>query len=188
MIVSLRTWRKLLVPLLAGLFIQCTSPVQVGQPAPEFSLAGLDGHRAVLNDLGGKVVVLHFWATWCPPCLEELPELAGFHKRLKNNGVVLLPVCVDSTGPENIRRFLDSWGFDLPVYLDPGARLAHKYGTFRYPETYVLDAQGVVRRKIVGPGDWSSPSWAQFLQKYSKCREMPNPSRSPGNRFFVRNS
>jgi len=144
--------------------LHCARPVREGEQAPAFSLTGLDGNRAELAEMRGKVVALHFWATWCPPCLTELPELIRFSKTLDPNKVVLLPVCVDSARPEEIRKFLRSWGFDIPVYLDPGGGTAHRYGTYRYPETYILDTRGVVRKKIIGPGDWRSEGWAQFLQ------------------------
>lgn len=159
-----RGWRLFGCLFLAVFLLHCINPVRVGQKAPEFSLSSLNGGAVNLHDLQGKVVVLHFWATWCPPCLEELPQLIRFHKGLTKNNVALLPVCVDSMDPEIIRKFLAAWGFDMPVYLDPGGSLAHRYGTYRYPETYILDPKGVVKRKIVGPGDWDSPAWARFLQ------------------------
>ena len=154
--------------LLAVLLCCCTSPVGPGDPAPEFALPGLDGGNARLGELKGKLVFLHFWATWCPPCLDELPQFEGFIKRADPGKAAFLAVCVDSAGAEEVRKFLTSWGLSLPVYLDPGGKLARRYGTVRYPETYVLDQQGVVRMKVVGAGDWASQSWAQFLQKFSQ--------------------
>jgi len=151
--------------------LQCARPVREGQPAPSFTLTALDGHRVELVELKGKVAVLHFWATWCPPCLVELPELIRFSKNLDPDKVVLLPVCVDNAQPGEIKKFLSSWGFEITVYLDPGGNLARRYGTYRYPETYIIDAQGVVQRKIIGPGDWRLPKWARFLQMLSEKPE-----------------
>ena len=150
--------------LLAGCLLHCRPPVQVGDPAPDFSVMGLDGHTVQLRDLKGKTVLLHFWATWCPPCVVELPELAGFIRRADPDKVALLAVCVDETGADDIRAFLSAWGLVLPVYLDPGGRLSERFGTHRYPETYVLDPEGFVRNKLVGAAGWKSPAWAHLLQ------------------------
>jgi peroxiredoxin len=160
-------WRLDLL-LLAGLLGSCASPVAPGDPAPEFSLAGLDGGTVHLADLRGKIGFLHFWATWCPPCLEELPQFQGFIRRADADKAVFLAVSVDRVGPDEVRKFLSSWGLSVPVYLDPGGKLARRYGTIRYPETYVLDEQGIIRMKVVGAGDWASQTWAQFLQNLSQ--------------------
>ena len=142
---------------------QCTRPVQVGQKAPDFVLESLTGDSLSLRDLRGKVVFLHFWATWCPPCLVELPGLTRFVETLDTGTYALLAVCVDNENPARISEFLGGWGTDVPVFLDPGGELARKYGTLRYPETYVLDREGVVCRKVIGAGDWQMSKWAQIL-------------------------
>jgi len=143
----------------------CTRPLREGEPAPEFRLEGLDGATVSLADLGGKVVCLHFWATWCPPCLEELPRLMAFAAKQDPNRFVLLPVSVDRGGPEQVRSFLRSWGLDTRAYLDRGGKIAREYGTIRYPETYILGPRGKLRRKIVGAEDWDPAKWERFLQK-----------------------
>jgi len=143
----------------------CSSPVKVGQLGPAFTLNNIQGKSIASSELTGKVVLLHFWATWCPPCLVELPQLFKFVQNLDPKKVALLAVCVDKADPQKIKGFIGSWGYDVPAYLDPGGKLANKYGTYRYPETYILDQQGVVRKKIVGPADWTDRIWAQFLQE-----------------------
>jgi peroxiredoxin len=148
---------------LACLLLQCTRPVQVGQPAPDFSLERLSGGSVSLGELRGKVVFLHFWASWCPPCLVELPGLTRFVEQLEKGEYALLAVCVDNERPSKIRDFLQAWGEDMPVYLDPGGSLARKYGTTRFPETYILGPEGVVCRKVVGAGDWRMSDWAHIL-------------------------
>ncbi len=154
----------------AVVLLQCSRPVEVGQKAPEFSLPNLKGGSVSLSQLRGKVVFLHFWATWCPPCLIELPGLVRFVEGLQK-GVegpdkgqfVMLAVCVDSERPARIDEFMKSWGVDIPVYLDPGGSLARRFGTFRFPETYVLDHEGAVCSKVIGPGDWEMSKWARIL-------------------------
>ena len=149
--------------LLSLSLLQCSRPLQVGQEAPEFTLPDLDGKAVALQSFKGRVLLLHFWATWCPPCIEELPVLSRFGKKLDPSKAVLLSICVDNERPEAIRSFVTSWGLDLPVCIDPGGEVARKYGTFRYPETYVLDPAGVLRKKVIGSGDWNKPDWAQLL-------------------------
>ena len=150
--------------LVTCFLLHCTRPVQVGQKAPDFVLEGLGGGSVSLGgDLRGKVVFLHFWATWCPPCLIELPGLTRFVKELNQEKYALLAVCVDSESPSKIREFLQGWGAEIPVYLDPGGSLARKYGTLRFPETYILDHSGVVCKKVIGAGDWKASKWAHIL-------------------------
>jgi len=157
--------------------VQCTRPVQVGQKAPDFVLEGLSGDSLSLRGLRGKVVFLHFWATWCPPCLVELPGLTRFVETLDKREYRLLAVCVDKENPERIREFLGGWGAEIPVFLDPGGDLARKYGTLRYPETYVLDREGVVCRKVIGPGDWQMSKWAQIL--HTCARDTDKEEKGP---------
>lgn len=149
--------------LVAFLLLQCTPPVQVGQKAPDFVLEDLKGGSVSLGELRGKVVFLHFWATWCPPCLVELPGLQRFVGGLDKGQYALLAVCVDNERPARIGDFLKSWGAEIPVYLDPGGSLARRFGTIRFPETYILDHEGSVCRKVIGAGDWKMSKWAHVL-------------------------
>ena len=149
--------------LVAFALVQCSRGVDVGQEVPDFSLKDLKGGAVSLGDLRGKVVFLHFWATWCPPCLVELPGLVRFVNTLDNREIVLLAVCVDNERPAKIRDFLRSWGEEVPVYLDPGGSLAKRLGTFRFPETYILDHEGRVCRKVIGAGEWKISKWAHIL-------------------------
>lgn len=143
----------------------CTRSVGVGDPAPAFRLEDLAGAEVSLEDYRGRVLTLHFWATWCPPCLEELPAIARFFGNAESARFALLAVCVDRAPPGKVREFLSSWGLSLPVAVDPGGAVARDYGTFRFPETYVIDRQGVIRRKVVGVSDWRNDQWVRFLQK-----------------------
>ncbi|MGW8320002.1 MAG: TlpA disulfide reductase family protein [Thermodesulfobacteriota bacterium] len=149
--------------LVAFLLLQCSQPVQVGQEAPDFVLKDLKGGSVSLGELRGKVVFLHFWATWCPPCLVELPGLQRFVEGLDKGQYALLAVCVDNERPARIGDFLKSWGTEIPVYLDPGGSLARRFGTVRFPETYILDRKGRVCRKVIGAGDWTTSKWAHIL-------------------------
>lgn len=155
--------RRLGWVLMAVLLLQCSRPVQVGQQAPDFVLEDLKGGSVSLGELRGKVVFLHFWATWCPPCLVELPGLQRFVEGLDRGQVALLAVCVDNERAARIGDFLKSWGAEIPVYLDPGGSLARRFGTIRFPETYILDHEGWVCGKVIGAGDWEMSKWAHIL-------------------------
>ncbi len=126
--------------------------------APDFELTGLDGKRVKLSSLRGKVVLLNFWATWCPPCVEEIPSLVALRGALKGKGFELVTVSVDEELPV-LKAFLQKHlkhPADLPVLSDPQKRSAAAFGTEKFPETYLIDAQGVIRQKYIYKRDWSS--------------------------------
>src|SRR3954468_20803911 len=137
-----------------------THPDLVGKPAPEFSVK--DSERSVaLRDLRGKVVVLNFWATWCPPCVEEVPSLVAMQAKLRGS-VTVFAVSLDLD--ENAyHRFLKNHKVDLLTVRDPDKKSSELYGTFGYPETYIIDTKGVVRRKFIGPVDWTKPEIIDYL-------------------------
>ena len=132
--------------------------IQEGDQAPEFRLSALDGKQAALSDYRGKVVMVHFWATWCPPCVEELPTLERLYRSFAGRDFELLAVSVDEGGAERVTSFMQKNGLTLPVLLNPGGSVAKSYGTFKFPETYLLDRSGIVRYKVIGPADWSMPA------------------------------
>jgi peroxiredoxin len=152
----------LLTLLLAGCY-SGTRPARIGDPAPDFTVADSD-RLVALHDFRGKVVVLNFWATWCPPCVDEMPSLVVLQSKLKNRGVQVLAVSVDVDG-NAYHRFLRDQKVDLLTVRDPDHKSNNLYGTFRYPETYIIDRDGKLRRKFVGPVDWSTPEVVEFLQK-----------------------
>ena len=135
----------------------------VGNPAPEFTVT--DADRTVsLKDLRGKVVVLNFWATWCPPCVEEMPSLVQMQRVLKDKGVTVLAVSLDEDARQ-YRTFLEKNHVDLLTVRDPRQQSNELYGTFKFPETYIIDRQGVLRRKFIGPVDWTKPDIVDYLSK-----------------------
>jgi peroxiredoxin len=129
-----------------------------GDRAPDFSLPAPDGRIVSLAQYRGAVVMVHFWATWCPPCVEEMPALQKLYDALKGRGFEVLAVSVDEDGPGSVTSFMQRNGLSFPVLLDPRRTVANRrYGTFKYPETYVIDREGVVRIKVIGSRDWSQP-------------------------------
>ncbi len=137
-------------------------PSLVGNTAPDFTVQDAD-RKVTLHDLRGKVVVLNFWATWCPPCVEEMPSLVKLQSNLKDR-VVVLAVSVDDD-ERSYRTFLKKNNVDLLTVRDPQQKSNELYGTFKFPETYIIDRQGVVQRKFIGPVDWTRPDVVEYLNK-----------------------
>lgn len=124
-----------------------------------------DSDRTVaLHELRGKIVVLNFWATWCAPCVQEMPSLVEVQKKLKDSGVTVLAVSVDAD-ESAYRKFLADHHVELLTVRDPAKKTSDLYGTFKFPETYVIDRNGILRRKFIGGVDWNQPEVMDFLRK-----------------------
>jgi len=127
--------------------------VSVGDRAPEFSVTADNGKQLSLKDFGGNLLVLNFWATWCPPCIEEMPSLDRFQRRMASDGVVVLGISVDKN-EKQYRDFLARARVSFLTARDPESRINSEYGTFKYPETYVISRSGRVLRKFIGEKAW----------------------------------
>ena len=138
-------------------------PPHVGSPAKEFTVADSD-HSVSLNQYRGQVVLVNFWATWCPPCVEELPSLMMLQERMKGRGIVVVGVSIDVDG-DAYHRFLKLHNINFVTVRDPEQKVASMYGTSGWPETYIIDRQGVLRRKFVGAVDWNAPDVIAFLSR-----------------------
>ncbi len=139
-------------------------PLGAGQAAAPFDLPALgDGPRVRLADLRGKVVLVNFWATWCKPCEEEMPSMERLHRRLAGEPFALLAVSVDDDA-EPVKAFRDRLGLTLPILLDPQKKAAAAYQAFRFPETVLIDANGEVAGRFIGPRDWDSPTYRENIE------------------------
>lgn len=121
-------------------------------------------NKITLSQYRGQVVVLNFWATWCPPCVEEMPSLVEMQRRMKAKGVTVLAVSVD-VDESAYKQFLKDHNVSLLTVRDPEHKSSELYGTFKYPETYVIDRGGVMRRKFIGAVDWTEPDVVELLGK-----------------------
>ncbi len=132
-----------------------------GTRAEDFSLelAGKPGH---LSDLRGKVVVLNFWASWCPPCIEETPALNQLQQRIAGRGGVVLGVSIDED-PAAYEKFLKEQGVVFPTWRAPSTKIMHDYGTSLIPDTYVIDRHGRIARKFVSVQKWNSPEMLAYF-------------------------
>lgn len=132
-----------------------------GKPAQNFPLT-LAGKSEHLSDLKGKIVVLNFWATWCPPCVEETPALNRLQKYIDSRGGMVLGVSVDEDGAA-YEKFLKDQSVVFPTYRDATKKSAADYGTSMYPETYIIDRHGKIARKFVGAQQWDSPEMLAYF-------------------------
>jgi peroxiredoxin len=151
----------LLLPLaLAPACNRGAHPAQTGRPAPDFTIS--DGTSTVhLASYRGKVVLVNFWATWCGPCVLEMPSLLALHHQMPN--VVILAISVDEDASA-YTSFIARRHIDLITVRDPQEKAANLFHSEVWPETYVIDRQGMIRRKFVGAQDWTSPEIRQYLQ------------------------
>jgi cytochrome c biogenesis protein CcmG, thiol:disulfide interchange protein DsbE len=125
--------------------------VVAGDDAPGFTVTADTGQKVSVPNFGGKVLVLNFWASWCPPCVQETPSLSQFAAAYKDKGVVVLGISVDKD-EKAYKNFLQRF---RPAFLTVREDEIHEdYGTFMYPETYIINAKGHVLKKIVDPADW----------------------------------
>jgi cytochrome c biogenesis protein CcmG, thiol:disulfide interchange protein DsbE len=157
-----RVWASLVVgvSLVAGCD-RGSHPGNIDKPAPQFVLS--DGGRTIdLSKLRGRVVVLNLWATYCAPCIEELPSLLALQKQMPDLAVVAVSMDQD---PDVYRKFLVQHHVDLLTVRDEEQRVNALYGTAQIPETYIIDKQGVMRRKFIGAQNWTSPEITGFLAK-----------------------
>lgn len=138
--------------------------ISEGDHAPEFTLPSPDGKTISLSTLRGSVVMIHFWATWCPSCIEEMPTLEKLYQGLSGSDFEVLAVNVDENGSASVETFLRRNSLTLPVLFDPGGQVAKQYGTFKLPETYILDRNGIVTYKVIGPHNWTDPATVKALQ------------------------
>ena len=151
-----------------------SSPLVARRIAPGFELQTLDGLPVRLDDLRGKVVLIHFWATWCPPCVEEAPELADLARSLSGQGFALVAISVDEDRAK-VQAFFRAGAPPYVVALDSRASVARRYGTYKYPESYLLSPEGAIVERYVGPQTWSDPAITNAIQ--ALLREGPSERR-----------
>ncbi|MBZ5506793.1 MAG: TlpA family protein disulfide reductase [Acidobacteriia bacterium] len=134
----------------------------MGSQAPDFTVK--DSDRTVnLRDLRGKIVILNFWTSWCEPCIVEMPSLRQLQKQMASQ-VTVLAVSTDDDAAA-YHRFLQQYNIDFLTVNDPKKQSSDLYGTTGQPETFIIDPSGKLRRKFIGPVNWTSPEIVEYLQK-----------------------
>lgn len=137
-------------------------------PAPDVTLTALNGATVRLAELKGNVVLLNFWATWCPPCREEIPSMMALNRAMAGRPFRMLAVSMDEGGKPAVEAYFRASGTQLPAYTDQDGKAAAAYGVTGFPETFIIGRNGVIIRKIVGPLDWSDPRTVSFLEGLMK--------------------
>src|SRR5204862_9678 len=132
--------------------------------APDFVVPDLAGRTVRLSGLRGKVVVLNLWATWCAPCIEEMPSMERLYAELREADFALLAVSQDEDGKRVVAPFVERMHLSFPVLLDPERQVGDRYGVTGYPETFVIDRNGYVVEHVIGPRDWAAPGEIAALQ------------------------
>ena len=139
--------------------------VEAGQSAPSFKLVTESGRTVTPRAFGGKLLVVNFWATWCPPCVEETPSLNAMASQLGREGVVVVGVSVDRN-ERAYRAFLERMKIGFETTRDADAKVSASFGTFKYPETYVITPDGKVVEKYIAGREWTSPEILSQLRSH----------------------
>lgn len=127
--------------------------IQKGKMAPDFDLATINGEHTKLSNYRGKKVILNFWASWCPPCKAEMPNIEEFYKKNKDKNVIVLAVnlTTEDKNRNNMQKFIKDLGLTFPVLLDEQGNVGNLYQAFTIPTSYIIDTKGIVQQKFVGP-------------------------------------
>ncbi len=138
-----------------------------GAAAPDFTVKDLEGKDVNLASLKGSVVLVNFWATWCPPCKEEIPSMIKLNSAMAGKAFRMLAISIDEGGKDAVQKFFKG-NNGLPTYLDTEGKISQLYGTTGVPETFIVDRQGIIRKKIVGGMDWSAPEVISYMDELLK--------------------
>ena len=137
----------------------------VGKPAPAFELKDADGNLWKLSDLRGKVVFLNFWATWCTTCKSEMPYKEQLFQKMQGRPFQMLGILFRDS-PSNLPAYKMKLPVSAPTLISNDSETAKLYGITGVPETFIIDKDGIIREKIVGPLEWSKPENLAIIEKY----------------------
>ena len=144
------------------------TPWPATQTTPLLDLTDLQGQRWTSASLKGRAVVLNFWATWCPPCKEELPSLQTLHE-IGGGHPVVIGINVRETA-SHVRRYLASTGMNFPVVLDPQAEMAKRFGVTAFPTTLLIAPDGQIRWRVLGEVDWVGSEAGRWISDLNSPR------------------
>lgn len=142
--------------------------VAVGSVAPDFTLENTKGEKIRLSGLRGKVVIVNFWATWCPPCRQEMPSMETVYQTFAEDDLVLLAINVEKEGRTVVADFLKETPYSFPILYDENSRIQDLYGVYQLPESFILDRNGVVVKKIIGAVHWMGGDLYNLLHFMTK--------------------
>ena len=140
-----------------------TRAPKLGELAPNFTLQKDDGKPLNLTDLRGKIVVLNFWATWCGPCVDEVPSLNKFAEHFADKGVQVLGVSVDED-PDAYKSFVAKYKVSFLTLRNASRSVSESYGTYKLPESYIISRDGRLKQKIIGATNWTSQEMLTYIE------------------------
>ncbi|HMB15589.1 MAG TPA: TlpA disulfide reductase family protein [Pelovirga sp.] len=161
----------LLVVLSGGAYIYFNmppAPAVAGDIAPDFTLEDTKGNKVTLSSLRGKVVMVNFWATWCPPCKEEMPSMERLNKFMSDEDFVMLAINADDNGREVVPDFLKKNPHDFTVLYDDQGAVKQSYGVYKLPESFIINKDGTIVEKVAGAIDWASPKTVAYIKNLIK--------------------
>jgi cytochrome c biogenesis protein CcmG/thiol:disulfide interchange protein DsbE len=147
-----------------GSIPKSTKPLQLGLEVPDFTFRNIDGKEVSLSGQRGKVVLVNVWATWCPPCRQEMPSMQRLYEKFKDQNFEILAVSIDSEGGETVAPFMRKMNLTFPALLDREETIRPLYGITGVPESFVIDKKGILVKKIIGPIDWATPEVFLFFR------------------------
>jgi len=147
-----------------------------GKEAPDIEVVDLDGQKVKLSQFKGKVIFLNFWATWCSPCRKEVPTIQSLYKKYLNNpDFMVFAVSCDAEGAKEVGKYVRSKAVTFPVFLDPEMKAAAIYGIAGFPETFLIDRNGKIAQKFVGPRQWDDPRFRKMIDELLAEPAAANP-------------
>ncbi|HEY4715723.1 MAG TPA: TlpA disulfide reductase family protein [bacterium] len=154
------------VVFIVAIYFFLKPTVKKGDTAPDFKLIDINGAEVNLSDFRGNIVFLNFWATWCPPCIEELPQIQALSEQMVKDNFIVLAVNIDQISGAQIKQFVQERGLTFRVLLDPKSSVgADKYGITGVPETFLIDKNGKIIDRFIGPRDWTTDAFIEIFKK-----------------------
>jgi peroxiredoxin len=147
-----------------GSTLKSTKSIQPGHEVPDFAFPDIDGKKVSLSDHRGKVVLVNVWATWCPPCRQEMPSMQRLYEKFKGESFKILAVSIDSEGRQTVAPFMRKMNLTFTALLDQEETIRPLYGITGVPESFIIDKQGILVKKIIGPINWASPEVFLFFK------------------------
>jgi thiol-disulfide isomerase/thioredoxin len=150
------------------------APIGMGSAAPNYTAVDMEGNRVSLDDLRGEVILLNIWATWCLPCREEMPSMQRLHERLGPEGLRIVAVSVDAelgrvdrSGNRggDVGGFVHEYQLTFPIWLDPTGEIQRTYRATGVPESFLIDRNGVIITKVIGPDEWDSEANIELIRR-----------------------
>lgn len=145
-----------------------TSAVVAGDVAPDFQLEDTKGNQVTLSALRGKVVMVNFWATWCPPCKEEMPSMEQLNQIMAGEDFVMLAINTEKNGRSVVPEFLEKNPHDFTVLYDDQGTVQKEYGVYKFPESFIIRKDGTIDQKVIGAINWASSETVTYLKGLAK--------------------